>query len=203
MGPRAGDGEGVRRLSLGGNPKWMGLPSSQRPPITMVHPERLPGAPAPYTVDRRRVVVEVPAREAMLATLRNILGAIATFEGLDSDVVADLCLAVDEACAVLINAAAPDSLVSLGIVADAQMLVVDASTTCSRPEDAGLGRFSERVLSALTDEVGTFAAAADTANSTEDDPGSSPENGTDPRGVFGISLTTRRRPPTASDPVSD
>ncbi|MBU8818896.1 ATP-binding protein [Mycolicibacterium goodii] len=178
VSPRAGESDGVRRLSLRGNA--IGLPSSLRSPVTVVHTERVPGEPGPYTADRRRVVVQVRAREAMLAPLRNILGAIATFEGLDSDAVADLCLAVDEACAVLINAAAADSMVSLDIVADAHRLVVDASTTCSRPEDAGLGPFSERVLSALTDEVGTFT--------TE-------QNG-DPRGVFGISLTTRRKPPT-------
>ncbi|WP_235623981.1 ATP-binding protein [Mycolicibacterium goodii] len=126
-------------------------------------------------------MVQVPARESMLAPLRNILGAIATFEGLDSDAVADLCLAVDEACAVLINAAAADSMVSLDIVADAHRLVVDASAEFSHAEDAGLGRFSERVLSALTDEVGTYST----------------EQQDRPRGVFGIFLTTRRRPPTA------
>lgn len=182
MGSRADDGEAVRRLSLGGNPDWVGLPSSPQPPLTVVHTERLPGEQISYTGDQRRVVVEVPAREAMLATLRNVLSAIAAFEGLDGDVVADLCLAVDEACAVLINAAAADSMVSLDIVADARTLVVDASTTCSRPEDAGIGRFSERVLSALTDEVGTFSTKQDD----------------DPQEVFGISLTTHRRPPTSA-----
>lgn len=180
MGRRPGEGRNLRRLTFGGNPDWIGLPSSQRPPVTVVHTQRLPGERVRYTRDQHSVVVQVPAREAMLAMLRNILGTVATFEGLDSDVVADLCLAVDEACAVLINAAAPGSTLSLDIVADAHMLVVEASTTCTRPEDAGLGRFSERVLSALTDEVKTFSA----------------QQVGDPREVFGISLTTRRRPPS-------
>ncbi len=47
----------------------------------------------------------VGARLENLAVVRTLVAAIAAFEDLDFDVVADLRLAVDEACTALIRAA--------------------------------------------------------------------------------------------------
>ena len=62
--------------------------------------------------------------------LRTPIGAVGTFEDLDFDAVADLRLAVDEACTRLIRSAAPDA--TLVVVVDGQddEVVVQASTEC-------------------------------------------------------------------------
>ena len=52
------------------------------------------------------VEVRVAARLENLAVLRTLIGAVGTFEDLDFDAVADLRLAVDEACTRLIRSAA-------------------------------------------------------------------------------------------------
>jgi len=123
------------------------------------------------------VEVRVAARLENLAVLRTLIGAVGTFEDLDFDAVADLRLAVDEACTRLIRSAAPDS--TLVVVVDGQddEVVVQASTECDTYDVVTPGSFSWHVLSSLTDDVQTF------------------HNGHDPGAdqlIFGISLTTRR-----------
>ena len=51
----------------------------------------------------------VPARLESLAIIRTLVSALGTLEDLDLDAVADLRLALDEACTALIRSAAPDS----------------------------------------------------------------------------------------------
>ena len=51
----------------------------------------------------RSVEVRVSARLENLAVVRTLIGALATSEDLDLDAVADLRLAVDEACTRLIR----------------------------------------------------------------------------------------------------
>ncbi len=55
----------------------------------------------------RAVELNVAARLENLAVLRTVVGAVGTFEDLDFDAVADLRLAVDEACTRLIRSATP------------------------------------------------------------------------------------------------
>ncbi len=122
------------------------------------------------------VELRVQATLENLAVLRTLVAAIGTFEDLDFDAVADLRLAVDEACTRLIRSAVADS--TLLVVVDPQpgALVVHASTTCDSADILAPGSFSWHVLSSLTDEVTTFSNGQ-TAGDGE---------------VFGISMTTRR-----------
>lgn len=122
------------------------------------------------------VELRVAAELENLAVLRTLVAAVATFEDLDFDAVADLRLAVDEACTRLIRSAVPGSALLVVIDAREDAVVIDASTTCQSPDILAPGSFSWHVLSSLTDEVRTF----------ED--GQGPE---EPQ-VFGISMTTRR-----------
>ncbi len=55
------------------------------------------------------VELRVAARLENLAVLRTVVGAVGTFEDLDFDAVADLRLAVDEACTRLIRSASPEA----------------------------------------------------------------------------------------------
>ncbi len=121
------------------------------------------------------VELRVAATLENLAVLRTLVAAIGTFEDLDFDAVADLRLAVDEACTRLIRSAVPDSTLLLVVDPQPDALVVHASTTCGSPDILAPGSFSWHVLSSLTDEVTTFSD------------GQSPEGQ-----IFGISMTTRR-----------
>ena len=124
----------------------------------------------------RSIELRVAARLENLAVLRSLVAAVGTFEDLDFDAVADLRLAVDEACTRLIRSAVPDSTLLLVVDPQADAVVVEASTTCSSPDILAPGSFSWHVLSSLTDEVRTFQD------------GQGPQEGR----VFGISMTTRR-----------
>jgi len=124
----------------------------------------------------RSVEFRVAAKLENLALLRTLVSAVGTFEDLDFDAVADLRLAVDEACTRLIRSAVPDSTLSLVVDPREDAVVIDASTTCKSPDILAPGSFSWHVLSSLTDEVRTFQD------------GQSPED----ERVFGISMTARR-----------
>ena len=124
----------------------------------------------------RSVEFRVAAKLENLALLRTLVAAVGTFEDLDFDAVADLRLAVDEACTRLIRSAVPDSTLSLVVDPREDAVVIDASTTCKSPDILAPGSFSWHVLSSLTDEVRTFQD------------GQSPED----ERIFGISMTARR-----------
>ena len=124
----------------------------------------------------RSVELRVAARVANLAVLRTLVGAAATFEDLDFDMVADLRLAVDEACTALIRSSVPDSTLMVVIDPRDDQVVITASTTCRGDGVVTPGSFSWHVLTSLTDEVRTFSD------------GQSADAGA----VFGISLITRR-----------
>ena len=123
------------------------------------------------------VEFRVAARLENLAVLRTLVGAVGTFEDLDFDAVADLRLAVDEACTRLIRSAAPDATLVVVVDSSEDAVVVEASTHCDTYDVVTPGSFSWHVLSSLTDDVQTF------------------HNGHEPSSdgqVFGITLTTRR-----------
>jgi anti-sigma regulatory factor (Ser/Thr protein kinase) len=124
----------------------------------------------------RSVELRVAAQLENLAILRTLVAAVGTFEDLDFDAVADLRLAVDEACTRLIRSAVPGSTLLLVVDPRDDAVVIEASTTCKSPDILAPGSFSWHVLSSLTDEVRTFSN------------GQGPEEGR----VFGISMTARR-----------
>jgi serine/threonine-protein kinase RsbW len=124
----------------------------------------------------RSVELRVAAKLENLAVLRTLVAAVGTFEDLDFDAVADLRLAVDEACTRLIRSAVPGSMLLLVVDPQDDAVVIDASTTCTSLDILAPGSFSWHVLSSLTDEVRTFQN------------GQTPEE----ERVFGISMTTRR-----------
>jgi serine/threonine-protein kinase RsbW len=104
----------------------------------------------------RSVEVRVAARLENLAVLRTVIGALATFEDLDLDAVADLRLAVDEACTRLIRSAEPDATLVLVVDPRADDVVVDVSTTSTASDILTPGSFSWHVLTSLTDDVRVF-----------------------------------------------
>jgi serine/threonine-protein kinase RsbW len=126
--------------------------------------------------------IRVAALLENLAVVRTVIGAVGTFEDLDLDAVADLRLAVDEACTRLIRSAGPGAELTLVIDPRPDEVVIEVSTVTTNAEDILTpGSFSWHVLTSLTDDVRTFhnnGAAVDGAEPT-----------------FGIALTTRRVSP--------
>ena len=125
------------------------------------------------------VELRVAATLENLAVLRTMVGAVGTFSDLDFDAVADLRLAVDEACTRLIRSAVPGATLVVVVDPRDDVVVVEASTDCDTTDVVTPGSFSWHVLSSLTDDVQTFI-----------DPNGS-GSGPDAT-VFGITLTTRR-----------
>lgn len=128
----------------------------------------------------RAVEIRIAAQLENLAVVRTLIGAMGTFEDLDLDAVADLRLAVDEACTRLIRCAAPQSALVLVIDPRPDELVITVSASSDEEDILTPGSFSWHVLTSLTDDVQTFRDGAE-------------RDGPSP--VFGISLTTRRVSP--------
>lgn len=123
------------------------------------------------------VELRVAARLENLAVLRTVVGAVGTFSDLDFDAVADLRLAVDEACTRLIRSATPGATLIVVVDPREDVVVVEASTTCDTRDVVTEGSFSWHVLSSLTDDLQTFHNGHETSSDGV---------------VFGITLTTRR-----------
>lgn len=124
----------------------------------------------------KQVEFRVAAKLENLAVLRTLIAAVATYEDLDMDTVADLRLAADEACTRLIRSAVPDATLVVAVHPLEHEVKIEASTMCTTSDIMAPGSFSWHVLSSLTDEVTTFQD------------GQAPGEG----GGFGISMTTRR-----------
>lgn len=124
------------------------------------------------------VELRVAAELENLAVMRTLVGAVGTFSDLDFDAVADLRLAVDEACTRLIRSAVPGATLVVVVDPRDDVVVVEASTECATDDVVMPGSFSWHVLSSLTHDLQTFRD------------GNAP-GGTDGR-IFGITLTTRR-----------
>ena len=135
------------------------------------------------TVQRSTAAVEfrIAAVLGNLAVLRTVVGAVGTFSDLDFDAVADLRLAVDEACTRLIRSATPGATLVVIVDPRDDVVVVEASTTCDTDDVVAEGSFSWHVLSSLTDDLQTFH------NGASGGAGAGPDGR-----VFGITLTTRR-----------
>lgn len=124
----------------------------------------------------RSVELRVAATLENLAVLRTLVAAIGTFEDLDFDAVADLRLAVDEACTRLIRSAVPGATLLAIVDPQPEALVVQASTLCDGDDVLAPGSFSWHVLTSLTDEVSTFSGGQSGGGAQQ----------------FGISMAARR-----------
>ena len=139
-------------------------------------PGRGAGKRGPAAVELR-----VAARLENLAVLRTLVGAVGTFADLDLDSVADLRLAVDEACTLLIRSASPGT--SLIVVVDPRDddVVVEASAVRETGDVVSPGSLRWTVMTSLADAVQVFHD------------GVQPDGNGNPAGrLFGITLTTRR-----------
>lgn len=124
------------------------------------------------------IEIRVAARLESLAAIRSVVTALGALEDLDLDAIADLRLAVDEACTRLIRSAAPDASLLLKVEPKVAEVLVSASTQCVEEDVLRPGTFSWHVISSLTDDLQTFHDGVEI-------PG---EQGR----VFGVTMTARR-----------
>ncbi|MFZ0833251.1 MAG: anti-sigma factor [Mycobacterium sp.] len=123
------------------------------------------------------VEFRVPARLESLAVIRALVTALGTLEDLDLDAIADLRLALDEACTALIRSQAGDSRLTVTVQPREHDLWVSVSAPTVDENVLRPGTFSWHVISSLTDDVQTFRDGAEVKGAG---------------GVFGITMTASR-----------
>ena len=123
------------------------------------------------------VEFRVPARLESLAAIRALVTALGTLEDLDLDAIADLRLALDEACTALIRSAAGDSRLTVTVQPREHDLWISVSAPTVDDNVLRPGTFSWHVISSLTEDVETFRDGAEAGGAN---------------GVFGITMTARR-----------
>ena len=108
------------------------------------------------SVDVGDIELKVPAEARYLPIIRSLAATIAMREDFDLDFVADLKLAVDEACSMLSGAAWPGTELRCRFRVTGDTIAVQAtalSTVEALPLDTT--SFGWRVLTTLTDSAGT------------------------------------------------
>jgi serine/threonine-protein kinase RsbW len=122
-----------------------------------------PAVDGPSTVEPtadNSVEVRVAAEPAQLSVLRAVIGDLAMRADFDIDSIADLRLAVDEACSALIRLAVPDSTLVCRFHSAEHTLAIAAEVPTKDATGPRTDTFSWRVLSALTDSVTTSIESA-------------------------------------------
>jgi serine/threonine-protein kinase RsbW len=110
-------------------------------------------APGSDHVERDVVEVRLPAESAYLSVLRTATAGLAARLDFTLDEIEDLRIAVDEACAILLDQAVPDATLqcSFALSSDAMQVTVSVPTTNGRLPQRGT--FAWTVLTSLAGEV--------------------------------------------------
>lgn len=129
-----------------------------RPEVPAPEPATAAGEP----VDELRAVeVRVAAEAAQLSVMRAVVGDLAMRADFDVDSIADLRLAVDEACSTLVRLATPTAPLVCRFRTENGGLSLQAEVTSKDSSGPRTGTFSWRVLSALADDVASSVEPAE------------------------------------------
>jgi serine/threonine-protein kinase RsbW len=104
-------------------------------------------------LDRSDVELRIPADSAYLAVLRTATAGLAARLDFTLDDIEDLRIAVDEACAMVLPQARPQSDLTCTFDLDVARLTVTVSAQCDAPSPPDQHGFAWTVLSALTSHV--------------------------------------------------
>jgi len=99
------------------------------------------------------VELRIPADSAYLAVLRTATAGLAARLDFTLDDIEDLRIAVDEACAMVLPQARPDSDLTCTFDLERTRLTVAVTATCEAPQEPNRDDFAWIVLAALTNEV--------------------------------------------------
>lgn len=108
----------------------------------------------------REVSVQGLAQPWLVATVRVVAADLAARADFDLDAIADVRMAVDEACVALLRLTDPSQPLSCSFLVGPDQIEIDVRA-CSRDEDARVDTrgFGWHVLQSLVDEVSTHASA--------------------------------------------
>ena len=100
------------------------------------------------------IEIRTSASAALIPTIRAVASDLAARADFDLDAIADLRMAVDEACATLVDVAAPSSTLTCTFMVQHERIEVQAEVPTGRA-DAALSTetFGWRVLQTLADKV--------------------------------------------------
>ncbi len=104
------------------------------------------------------VELRIPADSSFLAVLRTATAGLAARLDFTLDDIEDLRIAVDEACAMVLPQARPDSDLTCTFDLQTERLTVTVSAECDAPRPPDRGTFAWTVLSALTSDVSADVA---------------------------------------------
>jgi len=123
-----------------------------------------PGAQDATADAKDFVEVRLPAAGAYLSVLRTATAGLAARLDFTLDEIEDLRIAVDEACAILLQQAVPGSVLccEFRLVGDALRVTVSAPTTDGRAPERDT--FAWTVLSALAGEIESSVAEDNTVS---------------------------------------
>lgn len=100
------------------------------------------------------VEVRTSASASLIPTIRAVASDLAARADFDLDAISDLRMAVDEACATLVDIAAPSSMLRCTFLVRPERIEVRAEVRARRTEDVvSTDTFGWRVLQTLADEV--------------------------------------------------
>jgi serine/threonine-protein kinase RsbW len=101
------------------------------------------------------VEVRTSASAALIPTIRAVASDLAARADFDLDAISDLRMAVDEACATLIDVAEPTSLLQCRFLVRPERIQVLAQVEAAKPDSVvSTDTFGWRVLQTLADDVG-------------------------------------------------
>ncbi|TDC89626.1 ATP-binding protein [Saccharopolyspora aridisoli] len=118
----------------------------------------------PATSAPNQVEVRVRAEPDQLSVMRAVVGDLAMRADHDVDSIADLRLAVDEACSTLVRLAAPEATLVCRFQLTGEQLSITAEVLSKNDFGPRKDTFSWRVLSALADAVSTSVESGPAAN---------------------------------------
>jgi serine/threonine-protein kinase RsbW len=100
------------------------------------------------------VEVRTSASAALIPTIRAVASDLAARADFDLDAISDLRMAVDEACATLVDVAAPSSILQCRFVVRPEQIRVLAEVSAAGSDSVvSTDTFGWRVLQTLADEV--------------------------------------------------
>jgi serine/threonine-protein kinase RsbW len=100
------------------------------------------------------VEVRTSATAALIPTIRAVASDLAARADFDLDAISDLRMAVDEACATLVDVAAPSSSLRCVFQVRPEQIQVHAEVQAAQPDTTvSTDTFGWRVLQTLADEV--------------------------------------------------
>lgn len=117
------------------------------------------------------IEIRTAADALVIPTIRTVAADLAARADFDLDSIDDLRMAVDDVCAMLVRAAAPDGSLSCRFTVLADRIEVAAEVDADHLVDPlPTGSFDRRVLESLVDEVaGRFLPAASSPDGSSSD----------------------------------